>query len=657
MHGIRLMPTARLFAACLLLLSLAPALAATPDGGDHTGEIIVHYHHQPGAGLQGLAPEQALAARGGPGRMVRALHGGNAKLVRPDRQEDFASLLAHYRADPTVAYAEPNYRLRLLDAPLPDDPILTGGDSAGLWWLCARIENDTCTSTPETDADTRAPFAWRLIGAGSQTVTVAVVDSGIAGDHPDLAGNIGPLARFIATCPAGNTACQEAVDNDDVTDIQGHGSHVAGIIGAVGNNGEGITGINWQVGLLPVKLWFPEESDADDSCGDPGQPACPSPAGAAELAEAINWITDETDARVINLSLALSGNSRAVSEAIQRAGRERGVLVVAAAGNNRNGVINNDLQPVYPASYPLDNIISVAAIGPDGALATYSHFGPDSVHLAAPGGAGNNGGPRILSTWLDGGYEEQRGTSMSTPMVAGAAALYWSRYPEADYRTLRELIVQSSWPDDRLASRVVGPGRLDLEAMARVAPGELPQAVAPMRPTHLTARENNGGIVLRWVDNSTINDGYTVQWRPAGESTWQILDDTLPPDANSYRDDRADFGDHRYRVLATSALHDPGCCASAIAMASLESPGGGSGGGGGCFIATAAYGTPMADDIQVLREFREQVLRPHAAGRWLIQRYEQLSPPVADAIARRPWLQASVRLLLRPVVALARWLL
>ncbi len=642
----------------LFFIAVTPALA---DGaGEHSGEIIVRYHDQAGIELQGPAAEQALAARGGPGIMVRALRARNTKLVRPERPENFESLLASYRADPTVAYAEPNYLVRLLDAALPDDPAFSGRGADGIWWICARIRGGRCSSDPVRDVDTRAPFAWERLGtAGSSAITVAIVDTGIVRDHPDLAANVSPLSKFVVRCAEDNASCRQAEEENDVTDLLGHGTHVAGIIGAVGDNDTGLAGITWTVDLLPVKLWFPEENAADDSCGGDGQPTCASVATSAELADAVNWITDESEARIINLSLAVGGESRTVFEALERAGEERGILVVAAAGNNTAGGRDNDDRPVFPASYRLNNIISVAAIGPDGALASYSHFGTETVHLAAPGGDSNQG---ILSTWLLGegnqnnDYALLQGTSMATPMVAGAAALYWSRHPDADHRAVRELIVQSSRLDARLDGLLVRGGRLDVEAMAAVSPETMAEQLEPMRPTRLTAAAQRGGIQLDWLDNSTINDSYVVQRRSDEAEDWETLDDSLRGDTNSFTDSTADFGVHDYRVLAVRDGRDDlvsECCSSEVATVSLRRMSGG--GGGSCFIATAAYGSPMAKEIQVLREFREQVLRPNAAGRWFIDRYERYSPPAAEYIAKHPRLRATVRLLLRPLVALARW--
>lgn len=646
-----------LIVICLLLISAAGPALATGETGAHTGEIIVRYHDQPGVELQGQAAEQALAMRGGPGVMVRALRARNTKLVRPERPEEFDSLLASYRADPTVAYAEPNYLVRLLDAALPDDPAFSGSGADGIWWICARVRNGRCRSDPVGDVDTRAPFAWERLGTGSSDITVAIVDTGIVRNHPDLAANVSPSGKFVVRCAEDNDGCRQAEEDNDVTDLVGHGTHVAGIIGAVGDNDTGLAGINWTVNLLPVKLWFPDENPADDSCGGDGQPACASVATSAELADAVNWITDESEARIINLSLAVGGESRTVFEALERAGEERGILVVAAAGNTLNGGRDNDDRPVFPASYRLNNIISVAAIGPDGALASYSHFGAETVHLAAPGGDSRE---RILSTWLLGegnqnnDYALLQGTSMATPMVAGAAALYWSRHPDADHRAVRELIVQSSRLETGLDGQLVRGGRLDLEAMAEIDPPDMAFELEPMRPTRLSATTQRGGVVLEWLDNSTINDFYVVQRRSDDAEDWETLDDSLPPDTSRFVDSQVDFGVHDYRVLAVRSNHAQDCCSSAVVTVSLRRMSSG-GGGGTCFIATAAFGTPMADEVQVLRDFRDQVLLTHAPGRVFVAGYERLSPPLAAFIAERPRLRATTRAMLRPLVGLARW--
>lgn len=637
------MHASRLILTCLLLLFLVPATAIGFQEPGHTGEIIVRYHDQPGAELHSMPPGRALGLRGGPGQMVRALRARNTMLVRPAHPAEFDALLETYRNDPTVDYAEPNYLVRLLDVPLPNDPSFESSGAPGTWWVCGQINDGRCLSTRETHPDTRVAFAWRAITdqgrtPGSHNISVAVIDSGIDMDHPDLAPNISDAARRFITCPAFDVTCEQDAKDDPLADTSGHGTHIAGVIGAVGDNSEGLAGINWSIELLPLKAFDGRT------------------ANIADIADAIEYAI-EREVAIINASYGTTRRNETEFRAV-KAAAEAGILVIASAGNSNQD--NDGDNPLYPASHPLDNIISVAAIDRAGQLASYSNYGAATVHLAAPGGENGALDQGILSTFPpalqdededlnhdDPGYKVMVGTSMATAMVSGAAALYLSEDPGADFRELRERIVQTAHPDPALDSRLIGPGRLDIEALLS---RDL-TALDPLRPTHLRASSDHGGVQLEWLDNSTINDFYEVQRRSAGEDQWETLDASLPSDTTTYLDAHVDFGNREYRVLAIRQGRDPECCSSAVLSFRLSS-----GGGSSCFIATAAYGSPLAEEIEVFRDFREQVLRPHAAGRWFIARYEQYSPPLAAFIAERPWLRATVRTLLRPLVAIARWL-
>jgi subtilisin family serine protease len=220
-------------------------------------------------------------------------------------------------------------------------------------------------------------------------------------------------------------------------DDNGHGTHCAGVIGAEGDNSEGITGINWKVRIMPLKF-----------LGRSGY-------GSTKAAiEAINYAIDRkkhgVNVRVISASWGSTRSSKALKDAIAAAG-DAGILFVAAAGNNGT---DNDKRPHYPSNYDLPNVISVAALDRADALTSFSNFGPKTVHIAAPG-------KDILSTWLNDEYREASGTSMATPQVSGVAALIIASNPKISVTKLRERLLNSVDKVDSLNGKVASGGRLN----------------------------------------------------------------------------------------------------------------------------------------------------------------------------------------------------
>jgi subtilisin family serine protease len=220
-------------------------------------------------------------------------------------------------------------------------------------------------------------------------------------------------------------------------DDNGHGTHCAGIIGAEGDNDEGIAGINWHVQIMPLKF-----------LGRGGF-------GTTKNAiEAINYAIDRkqkgVNVRVINASWGSTQYSKALEDAIRAAG-EQGILFVAAAGNNGT---DNDKRAHYPSNYNLPNVISVAALDRSDALASFSNFGIKTVHVAAPG-------RDIRSTWLNDEYRDASGTSMAAPQVSGVAALILAAEPKLSVEKLRERILKSVDKIDSLNGRIASGGRIN----------------------------------------------------------------------------------------------------------------------------------------------------------------------------------------------------
>lgn len=349
-----------------------------------------------------------------------------------------------------VVYAEPNFRINL------DDPASTSETSDFL----APRENDLSSPNDpmfaeqwalnnlgqnggKEKADISALKAWQKT-TGSNKVVVAVLDSGVDYTHQDLVSNIwfrpanipqytddelGTINDEHGFNSADNTA--------DPMDDNGHGTHCAGIIGAEGNNDEGIAGINWNVQIMPLKFLgrggFGSTKDA---------------------IEAINYAVDRkqkgVNVAVISASWGSTQYSKALEDAIRAAG-EAGILFVAAAGNDGS---NNDKRPHYPSNYDLPNVISVAAMDRSDQLASFSNFGVKTVHIAAPG-------KDILSTWLNDQYREASGTSMATPYVSGTAALVLAANPDLSVAKLRERLLKSVDKLDVLNGKVESGGRLN----------------------------------------------------------------------------------------------------------------------------------------------------------------------------------------------------
>ena len=342
------------FLAVLLSAGGHPASAAPVVQPAYTeGEVLVKYR-------ESRAPQRALHYRS----MWRLTHTrtfarSGIRRVRLPVDMTVGQAVALYRSDPDVLYAEPNYRYRL--QALPNDP-----DLSQLWGLVNTGQNVNGT-LGTADADMDADLAWDL-QTGSADILVAVVDSGIDAAHPDLAANIwtnpGEIQNGIDDDGNGyidDIHGWDFVENDSrPVDSHGHGTHVAGIIGAVGDNGAGVAGVNWQVSIMPLRFI---------TAADYGT--------TADAIEAIEY-ADDNGADVINLSWGGPSYSQALKDAIDAAD----ALVVCAAGNAGSEL---DITPTYPASYDSANILSVAASDADDHPAAFTNFSDSLADVAAPG--------------------------------------------------------------------------------------------------------------------------------------------------------------------------------------------------------------------------------------------------------------------------------
>ncbi|GIL16714.1 MAG: hypothetical protein BroJett040_04650 [Oligoflexia bacterium] len=273
---------------------------------------------------------------------------------------------------------------------------------------------------------------WNKQSRGSDQVKVAVIDTGIDYEHEDLAANIGINTKEIPNNKIDDDKNGYVDDvygwnsydnNNFAMDTYRHGTHVSGIIGAKPGNGIGVAGLNWNVALIPIRF-----------IGANGGGSTESAIRAFDYAVA-------RGAKIVNASWGGAKDSPLLKETIARC-RDKGVLVIAAAGND---TADNDKVPTYPASFDLDNIISVAATDLHEDLAYFTNWGKKTVHVAAPGAS-------ILSTINEKKYGYLDGTSMAAPHITGVVALLWAKNPQWSYQQIRSYILKNcvqvpAWKD------------------------------------------------------------------------------------------------------------------------------------------------------------------------------------------------------------------
>ncbi|CAN5366476.1 hypothetical protein BH10ACI2_BH10ACI2_17650 [soil metagenome] len=313
-----------------------------------------------------------------------------------------------------VEAVQPNYYYHLLAT--PNDPQFTSGGLYGLTKISA-------------------PLAWDL-STGSSAVVVADIDTGMLYTHQDLAANTWVNPGEIpgnGVDDDGNGFVDDVNgwdffynDSNPIDDAGGHGTHTAGTIGAVGNNGLGVVGVNWNVKIMPIKIYSPNGSDSTSSM----------------LVNAYNYIrmmkNRGVNIRATNNSYGDCGEAcgydQATKDALDALG-DAGVLQVFAAGNSNRNI---DLAPFYPASYTSPSILAVAASDSNDSRASFSCFGAVSVDLAAPGVG-------IMSTYWgsNSSYATLQGTSMATPHVTGAAALLSAFNPSLSAASLKASLMNN----------------------------------------------------------------------------------------------------------------------------------------------------------------------------------------------------------------------
>lgn len=387
------------------------------------GELLVRFR----SGVAAQNRETILASHGV--RSKKQLRGdsGVEKLeVISGQDPDTVAQMMLLR--PEVEFAEPNFLIK-------KDQLITNDPQSGDQWAL----RNTGQNGGQFGSDINVITAWQTT-TGARSTVVAVIDSGIDFTHPDLGDN-----EWTNNAPGaeGDLHGWDYITNSNVIrDEQGHGTAIAGIIAAEGDNAIGITGVMWSASLMSLRVL--------DNTGS---------GDIADAVEAIDYAVAH-GADVINLSWGTTGNSLILKDAIERAIR-RGVVVVCSAGNNSQDI---DRSPYYPASFGSRDLLAVAATDNFDQLATWSDYGRRNVTIAAPG---NN----ILTTRMGGGYWTVTGTSASAPLVSGVAGLLKSVSRFSTPRSVARAISDGARNIASLSGKVSSGGVLDAAATLRALRG------------------------------------------------------------------------------------------------------------------------------------------------------------------------------------------
>lgn len=439
------------------LLGLTTAALATglvaAEAPSVPGEIIVKFKAGKGKNFLKNKSISTLGIEGQ--RDIKLVYEKQLSVLKVSNDKSMTSVLASLNKNPDIEYAEPNYiysidpvkennelTKKLQKSPFtdflastPDDP-----DFGKLWGMRNTGSNEPKGTVGIEGADINALKAWDIT-KGSRAIKIAVIDTGVDYNHPDLKGNMWVNTKEIpgnGIDDDGNGFVDDVygydfANNDaDPMDGNGHGSHCSGTIGATHNNKLGVSGVMADVSIMGVKF-------LDDS-------------GSGTLESAVKAIDYATMMNVDLMSNSWGGGGRseALLEAIQRASN-KGIIFTAAAGNSSS---NNDTNPSYPASYNTPNMVSVAALTAQNGLASFSSYGRNSVHIAAPG-------HNILSTVNGGKYDVYSGTSMATPHVSGVLGLLLAKEGRMPHEVMRERLTMTGVPVAGLRGKTQTASRID----------------------------------------------------------------------------------------------------------------------------------------------------------------------------------------------------
>jgi subtilisin family serine protease/subtilisin-like proprotein convertase family protein len=396
-------------------------------------------------------------------------------------------ILKQYRSHPIFEYIEPDYIVTKgtisPQATFPNDPSFNQ-----LWGL-----HNTGQSGGTPDADIDAPEAWD-IQKGNPNLVIGVIDTGVDYNHQDLVGNIWTNPGEIAGDGIDNDGngyiddirgWDFAYNDNNPSDVDGHGTHVSGTIAGKGNNGVGVTGVAWNAKIMPLKFLNDQGSGS-----------------TSNAILAINYATAK-GVKLTNNSWGGGGYSQALYDAINAAG-QAGALFIAAAGNDAK---NTDTSPSYPASYNLANIISVASTTRTDALSSFSNYGLTSVDLGAPGS-------EIYSLAPGGGYATLSGTSMASPHVAGAAALLWSQNPTWTAQQVKNALMNTGEPIAALAGKTVSGKRLNV--FNALAGANLPSVTVSVSPASVQEDGTTNLVYTFTRTNLNLSSPLTVNFGASG---------------------------------------------------------------------------------------------------------------------------------------------
>ena len=417
---------------CILaLLNFGTTGFALNGEGDEDvlpGEFVIQLKGVHVAQMDFLQLENLLG-----GKILEKIPETTIFLLKREPLEDPDLAIKFLMDIPVIDTVEPNYIYKMNS--VPNDPKLSE-----LWGLKNIGQMDSKKNIGIPGIDIGITRAWDIT-TGSSKVIVGIIDSGINYNHPDLKSNMWRNLAELNGKPGVDDDKNGYVDdvygydfanNDgDPMDDNGHGSHVSGTIGAKGNDGLGLVGVNWNVKLMALKFL--------------------SSKGSGSLYSAIAAINYASKMRVQILSNSWGGGgaSKLLKKAIIDA-NAKNIVFVAAAGNESN---NNDLLPSYPASYDVANVISVAAIDNRGSLASFSCYGKKTVHVAAPG-------VNILSSSIK-GYASLSGTSMATPHISGIVALLLAQNKKLTPLAIKNRLIKTSRLNPSLKGKVAANGFVD----------------------------------------------------------------------------------------------------------------------------------------------------------------------------------------------------
>ncbi|HEX2175542.1 MAG TPA: S8 family peptidase [Nocardioidaceae bacterium] len=471
------------------------AAPAEPAPESAPTELLVRYR----SGTS--AAERADIRADVDGRLLDRLPAPGLELVHVG--PDGGATVRELERRPDVLYAEPNNRVSI--AATPDDPYF-----GRLWGL--QNTGQQMREAGVAGADIDAAEAWEHT-TGDPAVTVAVVDSGVAIEHPDLAANVWRNTDEVAGDRVDNDDNGfvddvrgwdwVGADDNDPADLNGHGTHVAGTIGAVGNNGVGVAGVAWDVSLMPLRVLDAEGSGYD-----------------SDVIEAFAYAA-RNGADVVNASLGGPEPSPAMADVIERYPE---TLFVVAAGNDSS---DNEATPDFPCNLEAANLLCVAATDNQDRLAYFSNYGTASVDLAAPGES-------ILSTVPTAGYGWMDGTSMASPHVAGAAALLHAADRAATVAEVRGALLGGVDLLPSLSGRTVTGGRLNVDKALDLLVADAPRQPANTAPTDVRmtglSRPYSTAAMLRVSATARDPDGVDhlqVRYRRArhdrGFGRWSVI--------------------------------------------------------------------------------------------------------------------------------------